>query len=119
MDISIFGHDTCAGAGASPTALVRFRRAPDEFSDEHFGLTLAEAKNILAEIQKHVVQRQATEYIQVSRFCRRCGAVLAIREVRTRKIQTLFGVVEIEAPRLARCRCAAAGKAQKGRQKPL
>lgn len=85
--------------------LSAIRRSADEFSDETLGLMLDEAKRLLEEIQRFVVGRQVADFVEKSRICRHCGASQAVREVRTRKIQTLFGVVEIDAPRLQRCAC--------------
>jgi len=45
------------------------------------------------------------EYAAHHRACVECGALRPLKDRRTRRLQTLFGTVEIEAPRFKLCRC--------------
>lgn len=75
-------------------------------SAETLGLTLAEAKQVLAELQRHLVQAQTEEHCQSRRRCPRCGAQRPLKDRRHRRLRSLFGVVEVRAPRFAPCRCS-------------
>jgi hypothetical protein len=69
------------------------------------GLSLAEAKSVLAGLQRHLVQTQAEEHCQVRRRCPRCGEQRPLKDLRPRQLRSLFGTVEIRAPRFEPCRC--------------
>jgi hypothetical protein len=78
---------------------------PAACSAETLGLTLAQAKQLLAELQRHLVQAQTEEYCRSRRRCPRCGAQRPLKDRRPRQLRSLFGVVAVRAPRFAPCRC--------------
>jgi hypothetical protein len=61
------------------------------------GLSLAEAKSVLAGLQRHLVQAQAEEHYQVRRRCPRCGGQRTLKDQRPRQLRSLFGTVEVRA----------------------
>lgn len=69
------------------------------------GLTLAEAKTLLCELQQRIVQTQVDAYITGARVCPDCLQVRRLRDRRTRTLQTLFGTVKVAAPRICLCPC--------------
>jgi hypothetical protein len=70
------------------------------------GLSLAEAKAVLAGLQRHLVQAQAEEHCQVRRRCPRCGGQRPLKDRRPRQLRSLFGTVEVRAPRFEPCHCS-------------
>ena len=80
--------------------------AADEYSPRMIGLTLAEGKQVLSRLQHHLVQAQTEDHCHRRRRCPRCGAQRPIKDVRPRRLVSLFGTVEVRAPRFAPCRCA-------------
>jgi hypothetical protein len=68
-------------------------------SAETLGLTIAEGKKTLAGLQRHLVQAQTEEHCRSRRRCLHCGAQRPLKDVRRRRLISLFGVVEIRAPR--------------------
>lgn len=70
------------------------------------GLTLAESKGLLQELQRQVVQRQAAAYAEEHRPCLTCGRRRRKKDHYLTAFRTLFGNVEIESPRLYHCRCS-------------
>ena len=70
------------------------------------GLTLAEAKAVLAGLQRHLVQAQAEQHCQARRHCPRCGGQRPLKDRRPRQPRSLFGTVEVRAPRFEPCRCS-------------
>lgn len=75
-------------------------------SPETLGLTLKDAGDILAGLQDHLVRAQTEEYCQYRRRCARCGGRLPLKDRRPRRLRSLFGVVEVRAPRFAPCPCS-------------
>jgi hypothetical protein len=73
---------------------------------EEIGLSLEEAKQVLAELQRLVLQTQMEEYTFCARVCPACLKLRRQRDCRTRTIQTLFGTVRVEAPRISICPCS-------------
>jgi hypothetical protein len=69
------------------------------------GLTLAESKRVLADIQKIVVEQQVSEYLEGQRRCPCCGKVRGVKSSHRLTFQTLFGNLEIGSPRWNHCRC--------------
>ena len=84
-------------AGGSNTA---------ECSAATVGLTLAEGKRTFAGLQTHLVQAQTAEYCRQRRLCSHCGSQRPLKDVRARRLLSVFGTVEVRAPRFLPCRCA-------------
>jgi hypothetical protein len=74
---------------------------------EQLGLTLAEAKQLLTQLQQHVVAHQAAAFVTLRSQCDACGVPLQRKEETTRLLRTLFGTVLLASPRLYHCRCQA------------
>jgi hypothetical protein len=72
---------------------------------EELGLTLAESKTLLGELGRLVLQTQVEEFITCARVCVSCLKLRRLRDQRTRKIQTLFGTITVDAPRISLCPC--------------
>src|SRR5262249_25800533 len=69
------------------------------------GPTLAEAKQLLTQLQQHVVAYQAAAFVTTRSHCQVCGTPLQRKEQTTRVLRTLFGTVLLTSPRLYHCRC--------------
>jgi hypothetical protein len=72
---------------------------------EHLGLTLPEAKQILAALQQRLVEQQTAAFVAAHAQCAHCGKSLGIKEYHTRTFRTLFGTATRTSPRLYHCRC--------------
>jgi hypothetical protein len=94
-DGTVHAHEVCTGG--SNTA---------ECSAATVGLTLADGKQTLAALQDHLVQAQTEEYWRQRRRCSHCGSQRPLKDVRARRLLSLFGTVEVRAPRFSPCRCA-------------
>jgi len=77
-----------------------------ECSAATVGLTLADGKRTLAGLQDHLVRAQTEEYCQQRRVCSHCGSQRPLKDVRARRLLSVFGTVEVRAPRFSPCRCA-------------
>src|SRR5947209_15772224 len=74
---------------------------------EQLGLTLAEAKQLLTQLQQHMVAQQAAAFVTLCSQCDACGVPLQRKEETPRLLRTLFGTVLLTSPRLYHCRCQA------------
>jgi hypothetical protein len=75
------------------------RRVTGLDADE-VGLLLDEAKAVLAEPRRRMVRSQIDEQVTCARVCSDCLRMRRIRDRRTRTLQTLFGTVTVNVPRL-------------------
>ena len=87
------------------TELVTFSRPGVVSTLAEIGLMLAETKTLLAKLQASMLCGQVAEYAAHHRACVACGVLQPLKERRTRRLQTLFGTIEVEAPRFKVCRC--------------
>jgi hypothetical protein len=101
------------GADGQPqSADIMEIRRPGDLSDvANLGLTLAEAKQLLARIQQAVVAAQARGHAALRPECRCCGRPCHLKDWRLHHIATLFGGVTVRLPRFrcAGCGCNEAG----------
>jgi hypothetical protein len=85
---------------------------PDDLSDTaDLGLSLAEAKLLLAGVQRDIVTAQAGAHAVRRPECRCGGGVCYVKDYRDHAIATLFGQVTVRLPRF---RCAACGAIEVG-----
>ncbi len=84
--------------------------ATGAYSAETLGLTVAEGKKTLAALQRHLVQAQTEEHCRSRRRCEQRGARCPLKDIRPRRLTSLFDVVEVRAPRFGPCRCGVASR---------
>lgn len=76
-----------------------------EYTPQMVGLTLAQGKQILAETQRHLVQAQTEQHCRRRQICQRCQARRPLKDVRSRRLVSLFGTIAVKAPRFKPCQC--------------
>jgi hypothetical protein len=79
------------------------------------GLSLAEAKQVLAALQREVVAGQARDHALRRPACHSCGGACHLKDYRQHRIATLFGQVTVRLPRF---RCIACGGIESGMDWP-
>jgi len=87
------------------TELVTFSRPAMISTLAEIGLLLAESKTLLARLQAGMLCGQVAAYAALCRVCPECGVLQPLKDRRTRRLQTLFRTVEVEAPGFQMCRC--------------
>ena len=85
--------------------ILRFERNTVNAGPEDVGLTLSDGQAVLRRIQTNLVSDQAKLESQKHSICQHCRERKAIKDYRSRKLQTLFGVVRIVCPRFWSCGC--------------
>jgi hypothetical protein len=85
---------------------------PDDLGDiADLGLTLAEAKRLLAGLQQEVVAVQARDHAVRRPICPHCSRICHVKDYRSHVVATLFGQVTLRLPRF---RCAVCGGIEAG-----
>ena len=85
---------------------------PDDFGDiANLGLTLTEAKQLLARVQREISTAQAREHAVRRPICPCGDGVCRVKDYRDHAVATLFGQVRLRLPRF---HCAACGRIETG-----
>lgn len=74
-----------------------------KLEEGELGCSIEDGKAIMAEIQRVIVQREIDLYLEFSRTCLDCRSHRQIKDHRVRKIETVFGSVEVDSPRYRIC----------------
>jgi len=93
------------------TDVMEINRPGDLVDIANLGLTLSEAKRLLAGVQREIVAAQAREHAVRRPDCSCCGGVCRVKDYRDHAVATLFGQVTVRLPRF---RCAACGGIEAG-----
>ena len=72
---------------------------------ETLGLTLAEGKMILKDLQQVVVESQVSSLLLPKRTCPECGEPRCSKGNHTLSVRTVFGRLTVRSPRLYHCAC--------------
>jgi hypothetical protein len=85
--------------GQSPSFdVMEFIRSYGLVDIVKLGLTLAEGKQLLAQVQRQVVAVQADSHAMLRPDCRSCGGRCHVNDWRPYGIATLFGEVRVRPP---------------------
>ena len=99
-----------AGAEGSGVEIVEITK-PDDLGDiANLGLTLAEAKQLLAGIQREISSAQAKGHAIRRPVCPCSDGVCRVKDYRDHSVATLFGQVTMRLPRF---RCAVCGRTRR------
>src|SRR6266446_3690016 len=71
----------------------------------HLGLTLAESKQLLSTLQRHLLHQQVDTFLDARSTCPDCGTPLTLKAHGSRALRTLFGTLKVYSPRLEHCDC--------------
>ena len=85
--------------------VMEFIRADGLVDIAKLGLTLAEGKQLLAQVQQEVVAAQADNHAMLRPDCRSCGGRCHVKDWRSHRIATLFGEVRVRLPRFLYAGC--------------
>jgi hypothetical protein len=77
----------------------------EELSPATLGLSLDEGKELLAVIQKQLVQHQVDAFIKESRECPHCNNMPGCKDNKQLVMRTVFGKLNLPNPRFYTCPC--------------
>jgi hypothetical protein len=101
-----------AAGGEGPCVDIMEISKPDHLGDiANLGLTLTEAKQLLARVQREISTAQAREHAVRRPVCPCRDGVCRVKDYRDHAVATLFGQVTMRLPRF---RCAACGRIETG-----
>jgi len=95
----------------SCTDVLEIDRPGDLGDIASLGLTLAEAKRLLAGVQREIVAVQAKEHAVRRPDCSHCDRACRVKDYRDHTVATLFGEVTVQLPRF---RCPVCGGIEAG-----
>ena len=72
---------------------------------EHLGLSLAESKQLLSTLQRHLLQQQINTFLDTCSTCPDCGTPRKLKAHGRRSFRTLFGTLTFSSPRFEHCDC--------------
>jgi len=72
---------------------------------ETLGMTLDEGKQLLANVQRCVVQQQVEAYLAQQRRCADCGRQHTRKDHKAITMRSVFGKLKLESPRFYPCSC--------------
>jgi len=105
IEARLEGHQASSATTEAATIIAVLER--QDRSVASLGLTLAEGRSRLAEVQSVLASHQSARWMADQLACCRCGSVLAHKDRRSIEMRTVFGQVEKASPRLWTCRCGA------------
>ena len=65
---------------------------------ERLGLSLAESKQLLSTLQRHLLHQQVTTFLGTHPACPDCGTLLHLKARGNRSFRTLFGTFTFSSP---------------------
>lgn len=77
----------------------------DKIALERLGLSLEEAKSLLAGVQKKLVGEQVASYLSPKSNCPQCHQAYQHKGRHKISFSTLFGKLKLDSPRFYRCEC--------------
>ena len=83
---------------------LRIEKNWEHLFDGDIGLSIDDGKKIMAALQSAVVNHEAETYSLFRRVCPDCHTFRRVKDYTTRRIRTVFGIVEVRNPRWMLCR---------------
>ncbi|MGY3333761.1 hypothetical protein ACVILI_006838 [Mesorhizobium sp. USDA 4775] len=82
---------------------VRIDKSREHLFDGDLGLSIEDGKTIMTALQSAVVNHEAETYSLFRRVCPDCHRFRPVKDYTTRRIRTVFGIVEVRNPRWMLC----------------
>lgn len=95
--------EVCDGSTTNASEIACIERA--ELTNVSCGLSMSEAKLILANVQQALVTAQVEAHLSAQDHCSNCGGALSHKDNHTIVLRTLFGKLRLSSPRFRTCPC--------------
>ena len=89
----------------SEVTVAEIERPAAAFDGNSLGLSLSDGKQVMHALQQAVASAQADEACALHRVCQRCSRWNPVKDYRSRKVETVFGLVHLTSPRIVSCPC--------------
>lgn len=96
--------------GQAGPAIVVGEMQRQDMNLNDLGLTLAEGRDLLGQVQSILVSQQVQHWLEQHSGCHRCGQALAHKDNRSVIVRTVFGKIAVPSPRWWSCRCGKEGR---------
>ena len=103
--------ETGADGRTRSVEVLEISRPNDLGEFANLGLTLPEAKQLLARVQQAVVAAQAHQHAVLRPDCSSCGGRCHVKDWRPHQVATALGAVTVRLPRF---RCTGCGRTEPG-----
>ena len=105
MEFIVWVETRLAGKTLGVEEVAKFERCADGIPPEDIGLTLAEGKDLVRQVQRKIVQTQIEILSLAKSLCMHCAGAQHVKDIRTRQIRTVFGKIKVRCRRYIRCIC--------------
>ncbi len=105
MEFIIWVETRVAGRTADIQQVASVERPAGIKAAEEIGLSLADGKVVIRDIQRRIVEMQFRVESKLSRLCPNCQSLQRVKDSRPRSFRTVFGVVKVASSRYLRCGC--------------
>ena len=85
--------------------VAKLERAAYLAGPEELGLTLNDGKTVLKQVQESIVQMQIQVLSVAERPCMHCNKDQRIKDLRSTRLRTVFGAVDVFSCRYIKCVC--------------
>lgn len=120
ITIQILFEKTAGDADEPLEEVFSFEREQegDKLALQNLGLTLDEAKSLLAGVQKKLVSEQVAAYLSQKKTCPECGNAYKNKGQHRLTFSTLFGKLKLDSPRFYQCDCQSAPELKLKKSRP-
>jgi hypothetical protein len=105
MEFIVWVETRLAGKTLELQQVASLERPSSGIQPEEIGLTLQDGKTALKQVQERIVQTQINVESAVWRSCMHCQRPQRMKDLRSRRLGTVFGNVDIFCRRYIRCTC--------------
>lgn len=105
MEFIVWVETRLAGKTLNLQEVAKVERDAAGIGPEELGLTLADGKTVLKQVQERIVQTQIEVISAAAKVCRHCGRKQRMKDLRPRQLRTVFGEVDVFCRRFVRCTC--------------
>ena len=105
MEFVVWVETRLAGRRLEIREVAKVERKAAYIGPEELGLTLADGKTVIRQVQERIVQMQIEAISAAANACEHCSRNQRVKDLRRRRLRTIFGVVEVLCRRFFRCTC--------------
>ena len=93
MEFIVWVETRLGGQRLEIREVAKVEREATGIGPEELGLTLADGKTVLKQVQERIVQIQIEALSAAAKACRNCGRNQRMKDLRKRQLRTVFGAV--------------------------